>query len=63
MQHTCSFMARSVEAGSGSFAWPVEPECNTLDSDQFFDDPGGTFFIRVKSSFYLLLLVENTCPN
>ena len=22
-----------------SFAWPVKPECKTLDSDQFFDDP------------------------
>ena len=49
-------MGGSVEAGSGSFAWPVEPECNILDSDQFFDDPAGTSFIGVKSSFYQLLL-------
>jgi len=32
-------MDESVEAGPGSFAWPVEPECNTLESDQFLMTP------------------------
>jgi len=43
-------MAGLVEAVSGSFAWPVEPECNILEGNQFFDDPRGKFFIRVKFS-------------
>ena len=49
-QHTCSVMPGSTEAGAGSLAWPVESECDTPKSDQFFDDPNGTFFIRVNFS-------------